>query len=176
MRRLWLILGCLGLLAMGGVAVAAAMGGKGLAPARTALQFPWGTLAEEAETMNDCVECHEPDKFHTCATCHDDHGSAEMSGVPFNTLVLLAGDLPEPGYIAVNDILPYRDQRQRQAADNRWPTDLHRKAPAGANPLGHHRANRCYAQERDRWRDPERKNCFPDRGRGVNRHCWRSRV
>ena len=110
MRRLWLILGFLGVLALGGVAVATAMGGKGFAPARTAVRFPWGTLAEEAETMNDCVECHEPDKFHTCATCHDDHGSAEMSGVPFNTLVLLAGDLPEPGYIAVNDILPYRDQ------------------------------------------------------------------
>jgi hypothetical protein len=60
--------------------------------------------------MNDCVACHEPDKFHTCATCHDDHGSAEMSGVPFNTLILLAGDVPEPGYVAVNDILPYRDQ------------------------------------------------------------------
>ena len=60
--------------------------------------------------MNDCVACHEPDKFHTCATCHDNHGSAEMSGVPFNTLILLAGDVPEPGYVAVNDILPYRDQ------------------------------------------------------------------
>jgi hypothetical protein len=110
MRRLWLILGFLGALVLGGVVVAAAMGGKGLAPARTALQLPWGTLAEEAETMNECVACHEPDKFHTCATCHDDHGSAEMAGVPFNTLVLLAGDVPEPGYIAVNDILPYRDQ------------------------------------------------------------------
>ena len=110
MRRLWLILGLLGALILGGVAVAVAMGGKGLAPARTALQFPWGTLAEKAETMNDCVACHKPDKFHTCATCHDDHGSAEMSGVPFNTLILLAGDVPDPGYIAVNDILPYRDQ------------------------------------------------------------------
>jgi hypothetical protein len=110
MRRLWVALGFLGALVLGGVAVAAAMGGKGLAPARTTLHFPWGLLAEEAETMNDCVACHEPDKFHTCATCHDDHGSAEMAGVPFNTLVLLAGDVPEPSYIAVNDILPYRDQ------------------------------------------------------------------
>jgi hypothetical protein len=110
MRRFWLILGFVGALILGGVAVAVAMGGKDLAPARAALHFPWGMLAEEAEMMNDCVECHEPDKFHTCATCHDDHGSAEMAGVPFNNLILLAGDVPEPGYIAVNDILPYRDQ------------------------------------------------------------------
>jgi hypothetical protein len=33
-----------------------------------------------------------------------------MANVPFNDLILLAGDVPEPGYIAVNDILPYRDQ------------------------------------------------------------------
>jgi hypothetical protein len=33
-----------------------------------------------------------------------------MANVPFDDLILLAGDVPEPGYIAVNDILPYRDQ------------------------------------------------------------------
>jgi hypothetical protein len=67
-------------------------------------------LSDEAETMNDCVECHEPAKFHTCDSCHDDHGSAEMANVPFDDLILLQGDVPEPGYIPVNDILPYRDQ------------------------------------------------------------------
>jgi hypothetical protein len=67
-------------------------------------------LADEAETMNECVECHGPDKFHTCETCHDDHGSAEMANVPFDDLILLQGDVPEPGYIPVNEILPYRDQ------------------------------------------------------------------
>jgi hypothetical protein len=67
-------------------------------------------LAGEAETMNDCVECHEPAKFHTCDSCHDEHGSAEMANVPFDDLILLQGDVPEPGYIPVNDILPYRDQ------------------------------------------------------------------
>jgi hypothetical protein len=75
-----------------------------------ASSFPWTVLAEEAETMNRCVECHEPTKFHTCDSCHDEHGSAEMSGVPFDDLVLLQGDVPEPGYIPVNEILPYRDQ------------------------------------------------------------------
>jgi hypothetical protein len=80
------------------------------APARSAFSFPWGMLADEAETMNDCVECHEPVDFHTCDSCHDDHGSAEMANVPFDDLILLQGDVPEPGYIPVNDILPYRDQ------------------------------------------------------------------
>jgi hypothetical protein len=60
--------------------------------------------------MNRCVSCHEPEKFHTCRSCHDDHGSAEMANVPFNALLALAGDVPEPTYIPINDLLPYRDQ------------------------------------------------------------------
>jgi hypothetical protein len=97
-------------LVVGGVAVVVATGAKVAAPARSALNFPWAMLAGEAEMMNDCVECHEPAKFHTCDTCHDDHGSAEMANVPFDDLILLQGDVPEPGYIPVNEILPYRDQ------------------------------------------------------------------
>ena len=110
MKRTWLILIVLVALVVGGAAVAVAMGARAAAPARSAFNFPWAMLAEEAETMNDCVECHEPEKFHTCATCHDDHGSAEMANVPFDDLILLQGDVPEPGYIPVNEILPYRDQ------------------------------------------------------------------
>lgn len=110
MSRRWLIIG-LPVAALVAVAFAAVTtGALNLAPARAALHFPWRMLSAEAETMVDCVECHEPDKFHTCETCHDDHGSAEMANVPFDDLILLAGDVPEPGYIAVNDILPYRDQ------------------------------------------------------------------
>ena len=110
MKRFWLILAIVAALVVGGVAVAVATGAKVAAPARSALHYPWALLADEAETMNDCVECHEPDKFHTCDSCHDDHGSAEMANVPFDDLILLQGDVPEPGYIPVNDILPYRDQ------------------------------------------------------------------
>lgn len=116
MSRWWLALIVVAALIVGGLAVALAMGAHALAPARSALKFPWSMLAEEAETMNDCVECHEVDKFHNCTTCHDEHGSAEMAKVPFNQLVLLAGDWPEPGYVAVNDILPYRDQPNTQVA------------------------------------------------------------
>jgi hypothetical protein len=110
MKRFWLILAIVAAFVIGGVVVAVAMGAKVAAPARSAFHFPWTMLSAEAETMVDCVECHEPEKFHTCDTCHDDHGSAEMANVPFDDLILLQGDVPEPGYIPVNDILPYRDQ------------------------------------------------------------------
>ena len=110
MRRWWLILVIAAALVVGGLAVAVAKGAKVAAPARSAFHYPWAMLAGEAETMNDCVECHEPEKFHTCDSCHDDHGSAEMASVPFDDLILLHGDVPEPGYIPVNAILPYRDQ------------------------------------------------------------------
>jgi hypothetical protein len=110
MSRFWLVVALLVALVAGGLAVAIATGAGALAPARAAFHYPWGMLAGEAGTMNDCVECHEPEKFHTCDSCHDDHGSAEMASVPFDDLILLQGDVPEPGYIPVNDILPYRDQ------------------------------------------------------------------
>ena len=133
MSKWWVVLIVVAALIVGGVTVAVAMGAHTLAPARSIFHFPWAMLADEAETMNDCVECHEVDKFHSCATCHDEHGSAEMSKVPFNQLVLLAGDLPEPGYIPVNDILPYRDQPGTQVAlldllAQRGVTDLERVA------------------------------------------------
>jgi hypothetical protein len=110
MSRLWVVLAVVVALVVGGAAMAVAMGATVTAPARSALYFPWGMLADEATTMNDCVECHEPDKFHRCDTCHDDHGSAEMANVPFDDLILLQGDVPQPRYIPVNEILPYRDQ------------------------------------------------------------------
>jgi hypothetical protein len=75
-----------------------------------ASRYPWGALANQAGTMNRCLGCHETDDLHTCATCHDEHGSIEMAQVPFNELLLLSGDVPDPGYIRINDILPYRDQ------------------------------------------------------------------
>jgi hypothetical protein len=110
MSRLWLILAVVAALVVGGLAVALVGGAPFLAPARSALHYPWTMLSAEAQTMNDCVECHEPAKFHTCETCHDDHGSAEMAGVPFDDLILLVGDVPEPAYVPINEILPYRDQ------------------------------------------------------------------
>ncbi len=109
MRRFWWILVLAVALVAGGAVVAVAVKTPALAPAQAALHYPWGLLAEESQTMNDCVECHEPAKFHTCTTCHDDHGSAEMATVPFDDLLRLEGDVPQPGYIPINDILPYRE-------------------------------------------------------------------
>ncbi len=108
--RILLILVLLVILVVGGGVLAAVTGAKSFAPVRLALHYPWSILAKDADMMNQCYDCHEPAKSHTCDSCHDDHGSVEMANVPFDDLVLLAGDVPEPGYIAVNDILPYRDQ------------------------------------------------------------------
>ena len=110
MRRFWWVVALVVALVVGGAAVLVATGSRMAAPARSAMHYPWTMLAGQAETMNDCVECHEPAKFHTCDSCHDEHGSAEMASVPFDDLILLQGDVPEPRYIAANDILPYRDQ------------------------------------------------------------------
>ena len=92
MLRIWPLIAVGVSLVVGAVAAALVMGSQFLAPVRASVLFPYGLLAEEAEVMNDCVECHEPVDFHTCGTCHDDHGSAEMANVPFNDLILLAGD------------------------------------------------------------------------------------
>ncbi|MBN1260252.1 MAG: hypothetical protein JXB35_06185, partial [Anaerolineae bacterium] len=43
-------------------------------------------------------------------TCHDDHGALELENVPFYAVIAFAGDVPEPGYVLVNEVLPYRDQ------------------------------------------------------------------
>ena len=104
------------ILLVGGAVLLVVLDAPLAAPASAALHFPWAMLAAESEKMVECVECHEPDTFHTCETCHDDHGSAEMASVPFDDLILLVGDVPEPGYIAVNDILPYRDQPNTHVA------------------------------------------------------------
>jgi len=43
-----------------------------------------------------------------CVDCHQLHGAINLDEVPFNSFVLLTGDVPEPKLISVNDILPYR--------------------------------------------------------------------
>jgi hypothetical protein len=47
-----------------------------------------------------------------CVDCHQLHGAINLDNVPFNSFVLLTGDLPEPRLISVNDILPYRHAGQ----------------------------------------------------------------
>ncbi len=110
MSRVGWVLTLIAALVVGGVAVAVVTEARVAAPLRSAFHYPWSLLAEEAETMNECVECHSPEVFHNCDACHDDHGSAELSNLPFNNLIVLVGDVEGPRYIPVNEILPYRDQ------------------------------------------------------------------
>lgn len=79
-------------------------------PGRLLSRYPTHVLARDMQTMNDCADCHEPAKFHTCETCHDDHGAIEMENVPFYAGITFAGDVPSPGYVLIDDVLPYRDQ------------------------------------------------------------------
>jgi hypothetical protein len=92
------------------VAVAVASGNRTLAFARVPFEYPAGVLIKEAGTMSQCADCHDVTDFHTCDTCHDDHGAIEMEKVPFYAVVAFTGDVPEPGYVLINDVLPYRDQ------------------------------------------------------------------
>lgn len=64
---------------------------------------------EEVLVMEECAECHEGPDFHRCSTCHDDHGAVEFADLPFYNLVSLTGDVPRPGYVDLNQILPYQD-------------------------------------------------------------------
>ena len=114
----WVLIGVLivVLVTIGGFVGAGAAGAKGLAPLRTAMDYRWSFVAQESQTMNRCVSCHEPEQFHTCSSCHDGHGSVEMSGVPFNALIALGGDVPEPTWIPINELLPYRDQPHTQVS------------------------------------------------------------
>lgn len=79
-------------------------GGNALA---VATEYPWTILASEAGEMHECAECHEGDEFHTCDDCHDDHGAIELAGVPFYAYVELLGDVPQPGFVQIAEILPY---------------------------------------------------------------------
>jgi hypothetical protein len=91
----------------GGVGVAAAS--LRPAPLRVVTHYPMGLLLEEAATMSDCAECHDTAEFHRCSTCHDEHGSATLSGIPFYAVVAFEGDVPAPGYVYVDDVVPYLD-------------------------------------------------------------------
>jgi len=96
------------------VVVATLAGASLFSPLRLIGTYPISYLTEEAGVMADCAECHDTEKSHTCYTCHDEHGSVEMAGVPFSVSVRLTGDVPEEKLVSINDILPYRDQPHTQ--------------------------------------------------------------
>lgn len=110
LSRFLVLLAVLLLIVIGSSFAAAMAGVKALAPLKTSVLYPWGMLASEANTMNRCITCHKTEEMHTCGKCHDAHGGIEMADIPFDALVQLAGDFPEPGVVRLNDILPYADQ------------------------------------------------------------------
>ena len=105
-NRQWILAGVALVIGVGGLI----FGATQAAPMRVLTHYPLNVLAEEAQTMDDCAECHDASNFHSCATCHDDHGAIEMENVPFYAGIMLEGDVPNPGYVLLDDILPYRDQ------------------------------------------------------------------
>ena len=72
-------------------------------------EYGLGTLWEEGLQMNECAECHTTEEFHSCDTCHDEHGSVELSGVPFSEVVDFTGDVPDPSFLKINAIIPDQD-------------------------------------------------------------------
>jgi hypothetical protein len=81
-------------------------------PLQVVTRYPLSFLAQEARTMNECADCHEAEDFHSCTTCHDDHGAIEFAEVPFYALIAFTGDVPEPGYVRIDEIMPYQNQPQ----------------------------------------------------------------
>ncbi len=108
MRKFWWVGALIFVVVLGGGFLL----GRNTAPAEVLARYPMDMLLEEAATMAECAECHEhaPAEFHTCDTCHDDHGAVEFADVPFYAVIAFQGDVPEPGYIQINEVLPYRDQ------------------------------------------------------------------
>ncbi len=72
-------------------------------------EFSFGTLWEEGVKMNECAECHDGAEFHDCTTCHDDHGAVEMAGIQFYAVVDLTGDVPDPSFVRINEVLPNQE-------------------------------------------------------------------
>ncbi len=105
-KRQWVFAGIIIVLIVGGLTVAATQA----TPLRVLTRFPASMLAEEAQQMVECASCHAPETFHTCNTCHDDHGAVEFENIPFYAGITLEGDVPTPGYVLLNQILPYRAQ------------------------------------------------------------------
>jgi hypothetical protein len=107
--RRWILIILL-VLVIASVIAATVLAARKTSPLAVPVHYPVDLLAEEARTMVECAECHEAEVFHTCDTCHDDHGAIELEGVPFFAMVSVTGDVPDPGYVRIDEILPYQEQ------------------------------------------------------------------
>ncbi|MFO8036571.1 MAG: hypothetical protein R6U57_08120 [Anaerolineales bacterium] len=112
-RKVLLVVGlsvCAVLLVGGGFLVGWEKG----VPVHLFSQYSVGMLWGETVIMNECAECHEEETYHRCYTCHDEHGAVEFADVPFYAMIAFTGDVPDPGYLEVNDVLPYQDHPYTQ--------------------------------------------------------------
>jgi len=89
-----------------------AIGQAQIIPANLVTREWTGILMEEGYQISECAECHASDDFHSCETCHGDHGEVVLADVPFSSIVALAGDVPQPAYIPIHQIMPASDGRQ----------------------------------------------------------------
>lgn len=80
-------------------------------PVALAREYDLSMLWHEGTIMNECADCHSSADFHTCDTCHDDHGAVKLSGVRFFEVVELTGDVPDPSFVRVNEVLPDQENR-----------------------------------------------------------------
>jgi len=69
-------------------------------------EYGLGLLWKEGLAMNECAECHDSVDFHSCETCHDEHGSVELTNIPFSEIVELTGDVPDPSFVRIHQVIP----------------------------------------------------------------------
>jgi hypothetical protein len=75
-------------------------------PVNLLREYDLSLLWHEGQRMNECAECHSGADFHSCETCHDEHGAVELTGVRFFEVVDLTGDVPDPTFVRVNEVIP----------------------------------------------------------------------
>ncbi|MDY6846376.1 MAG: hypothetical protein SVP52_04500 [Chloroflexota bacterium] len=89
-----------------GVIVALVIATKPM-PVALLQNFGLSLLWEEGMMMNECAECHNSADFHSCETCHDEQrGSVELTNIPFSEIVRLTGDVPDPSFVKVHQVIP----------------------------------------------------------------------
>lgn len=79
-------------------------------PVALVQEYGLKSLWDEGITMNKCAECHSGEDFHSCDSCHDDHGAVELAGIQFYAVVDLTGDVPNPSFVRINEILPNSEE------------------------------------------------------------------
>ncbi len=101
----WIIILAAALILTAGVVILILVTTKPM-PVALLSEYNLKSLWAEGKTMNKCAECHSSSDFHTCDTCHDEHGAVELTGITFFEVIELTGDVPDPAFIRVNEVMP----------------------------------------------------------------------